>query len=149
MQWTNTSHTCLPQKGSGSQLLSMLQKIFLTRVSHPGGNTSSESISVLLSICPAHGLKTREKKEKNGSCLRRVRATSVSEGTKLKQSNQSPIGGRQLCRGVSLLESEKLLIAAGLRLVVWTGPAMDGNWSAAPPSRKREMIGKMRSLAKG
>ena len=42
-----------------------------------------------------------------------------------------------------------LLIAAELRLVVWTGPAMDGNWSAAPPSRKREMIGKMRSLAKG
>ena len=93
MQWTNTSHTCLPQKGSGSQLLSMLQKIFLTRVSHPGGNTSSESISVLLSICPAHGLKTREKKEEKkwvvsstGSC-----DLCLSEGTKLKQSNQSPI----------------------------------------------------------
>ena len=39
------------------------------------------------------------------------------------------------CREVSLLESEELLIAAELRLMVMTCPAMDGHWSAAPPSR--------------
>ena len=105
-EYTSTSHTCQPQKCSGSQLLSMLHKIFLTPVSIPGGNTSLESLSVFLSISPAHRLKTREKKRKKwvvpstGSC-----DLCLSEGTKLKQSNQSPIGGRQLCREASLLES--------------------------------------------